>query len=125
MSATRTLLSALCAGAIVVGATGCGSDPPSPPPSDADAALTGTAGLQWEPANFSLPAEPATVAVTCEAGPAHDLVIGVDGEELSVAECAGGETATGQVDLPAGEYTFWCTIPGHREAGMEGTVTIG
>lgn len=125
MSASKTILSSLCVVALAVGVGACGSEPSSPPPGDADASITGTAGLQWEPTDFSLPAEPATVAVTCEAGPAHDLVIGVDGEELSVVECAGGETATGQVDLPAGEYTFWCTIPGHREAGMEGTVTIG
>ena len=26
--------------------------------------------------------------------------------------------------IPAGEYTFYCSIPGHREAGMEGTLVV-
>lgn len=122
-----TLIAAVGAAVVLaLGLAACSSgDDASSEPADADVAITGTAGLLFEPDTFSVPAEPTTVALTCETGPAHDLVVEVDGDVQEVVACAGGETATGELDIPAGEYDFWCTIPGHREAGMEGTVTVG
>lgn len=52
----------------------------------------------------------------------HDFTI--DDIEVHVAADR-GETAEGglRVDEP-GEYTYYCTIAGHREAGMEGTLVV-
>ena len=52
----------------------------------------------------------------------HDFTI----DELDAHVAAdGGETATGglRADEP-GRYTFSCTVAGHREAGMEGTLVV-
>jgi len=48
-------------------------------------------------------------------------------QEFSGFELAGGgskTTSTGKVDLKPGTYTIYCTIPGHRAAGMQATITV-
>jgi plastocyanin len=54
----------------------------------------------------------------------HDLL----SEELDVYAYAQlGETVVGGFTAPdePGRYVFWCTIPGHRDAGMEGVIVVG
>jgi plastocyanin len=55
----------------------------------------------------------------------HDVAVeSSGGEEVGKTELIGeGETST-TVNLKPGKYTFYCSVPGHREAGMEGTLTV-
>ena len=55
----------------------------------------------------------------------HDVAIeDSGGEEVGATELiAKGSTST-TVDLKPGTYHFFCTVPGHREAGMEGVLTV-
>jgi plastocyanin len=39
-------------------------------------------------------------------------------------EAGSGKSDQLKVDLKPGKYDFFCDIPGHREAGMEGTLTV-
>jgi plastocyanin len=56
----------------------------------------------------------------------HDVALeDAGGKELGGTELiADGSTVATIDNVKAGEYTFFCTVPGHREAGMEGTLTV-
>jgi len=57
----------------------------------------------------------------------HDIAIqqGANGPTLATGKVvSGGGVSTVTVDLKPGTYTFYCTVPGHRAAGMHGTITV-
>jgi len=55
----------------------------------------------------------------------HDVAIeDASGEVVGQTELIDSGSDSTTVDLKPGTYTFFCTVPGHREAGMEGTLTV-
>jgi nitrite reductase (NO-forming) len=61
-----------------------------------------------------------TVELTNGGAIAHDVTF----DDGTVISAAAGETKSGVVDIPAGGTSFHCSIPGHADAGMKGTVNI-
>jgi plastocyanin len=75
----------------------------------------------------SLTAKPGnnTVELTNSSSTPHDVVIEDDGgEEIAKTEVITDGTDETTADLQDGEYTFYCSVPGHRQAGMEGKLTV-
>ena len=55
----------------------------------------------------------------------HNVAIEGNGEELAQGPTVtGGDSGAATVALEPGEYVYFCSIPGHRESGMEGTLTV-
>ena len=73
-----------------------------------------------------LEAGPLNLAVANEGKIEHDLAIEGEeiGDEPKTPLIKPASTVPFEVELPAGEYRFYCTVPGHAESGMETDVTI-
>lgn len=54
----------------------------------------------------------------------HNIAIDVDGATKAGEVVKGGGVSKVEVDLKAGTYQYFCTVPGHRAGGMEGTLTV-
>jgi plastocyanin len=124
----RTAVVLVSAFALAVGLSACGGSsdggayvPPKGPVVDS---VTVDAGnLYFEPDRITT--EPGNVRImldNVETG-AHNLVI--EGVPRFILEVSGkGDSDTGVVALEAGEYVFYCSLPGHRSGGMEGEITV-
>jgi manganese oxidase len=77
--------------------------------------------LGFEPATVTVP-EAGTYEVTFvnDGGILHDVTF-ADGTKI---EAEGHATATAEVTIPEGGLAFLCSIPGHSDAGMAGTVAV-
>ena len=77
--------------------------------------------VAYEQTALTAPAGSITVEFTNEAALAHDFRIEEIGAGTSIF-AEGSESVT--VELEPGEYTFFCSVPGHRSGGMEGKLDV-
>ena len=61
-----------------------------------------------------------TIEMPNKTGTVHDIVIDGKGKGAQVTSGVSRFTAT----FAAGKYTYYCSVPGHRQAGMQGTLTV-
>jgi uncharacterized cupredoxin-like copper-binding protein len=76
--------------------------------------------------NKDLSAKAGTVTIGfANASPLpHNLTIGQGTKVLGATPTFQGGTKTLTIKLAPGAYVFYCSVPGHRQAGMEGKLTV-
>jgi plastocyanin len=81
-------------------------------------------GLKFD--KTELTAKPGKVTITMDnpSDVPHAVEVEGNGVEEETKTLTKG-TADVTVDLKAGKYEFYCPVDGHKEAGMEGTLTVG
>jgi uncharacterized cupredoxin-like copper-binding protein len=77
--------------------------------------------MAFEPDAIAVAAGQVEVVLHNDGSMLHDLRIE---DQPFIIEAQAGETATSQVTLEPGRYQLFCSIPGHRDAGMTGVLEV-
>lgn len=82
-------------------------------------------GLAYTATKATGTAGKATIEIDNPQPLPHDVAIEDEsGATIGKTDTVAEGSASATVDLKPGTYTFYCSVPGHREAGMEGTLTV-
>jgi plastocyanin len=123
-------------GGIAGGALAPGPGPSEPPAggqtpeggvqsgSELDVTSPADGALVFEPDGVEASAGEITLVYENPSSVPHSIAIEDEGRQLAATQ----PITNGKVELKEkvtpGEYVFYCTVPGHREAGMEGDLTV-
>jgi uncharacterized cupredoxin-like copper-binding protein len=102
---------------------------PAPPSSPAAATTlklsANPAGqLAYTSKQLSAKAGKVTIDFSNSSPVEHDVAIAQGSAVVGQTPVFTGGSKTLTVTLKPGKYSFYCTVPGHRAAGMEGTLTV-
>ncbi len=77
--------------------------------------------LAYQVKNATAKAGKVTLSTKNDASVPHNIAIKGDGEGPVVS---GGKTSEVSANLKAGRYEFYCSVPGHEQAGMKGNLVV-
>jgi uncharacterized cupredoxin-like copper-binding protein len=102
---------------------------PAPPSSPAAAATLRLAAnpaglLSFSTKQLTAKAGKVTIELTNDSPVEHDVAIEQARSELGSTPVFTGGSKSVTLNLEPGTYKFFCSVPGHRQAGMEGTLTV-
>lgn len=92
--------------------------------STLDISADPSGALKFQETSLTATAGEVTIQFTNDSSLPHDVKVegaGVSGEGTDIVT---GGSADATVNLQPGEYTFYCSVDGHRAAGMEGKITV-
>jgi plastocyanin len=93
--------------------------------STVDVSSPSGSDLAFDQSELTAQAGPVTINYDNPQSISHDVAIEDSaGEVLGETELISAGNTSTTVELQPGTYTFFCDVPGHREGGMEGTLTV-
>jgi len=107
-------------------ATGGTAAPATRPAAVAPLALAAdpSGALKYDKKALSAKAGKVTIAFTNASQVGHDVTIAKGPTKLAGTNVITNSKASVSVSLKPGAYVFYCSVPGHRQAGMQGSLTV-
>jgi plastocyanin len=99
---------------------------PAAPASETKLALAANPGglLSYNTKQLSAKAGKVTITFANSSPVEHNVTIAQGATQLGATPTFVGGSKTLTLTLQPGTYTFFCSVPGHRQAGMEGTLKV-
>jgi plastocyanin len=108
--------------------TGTPAPASSPAPGKAGSSLALAANpagqLAYNTKQLSAKAGTVTITMANMSSLEHNVTIAEGSKVLGATPTFAGGSRTLTLTLKPGKYTFYCSVPGHRQAGMEGTLNV-
>jgi plastocyanin len=97
----------------------------SAPASSLSLAANPEGQLKYDKTSLTAKAGAVTIDFTNMSSLAHNVTVASSsGATVGATPTFSGESKTLSLNLKPGTYKFYCSVPGHRQAGMEGTLTV-
>jgi plastocyanin len=80
--------------------------------------------LRFSKSTLEAPAGKVTLVMENPSQVEHNIAVRGEGVDEKGEVVGQGEESQVAVDLEPGEYEFYCSVPGHEDAGMKGTLTV-
>jgi plastocyanin len=100
---------------------------PAPASSGSGLSLAANAEgqLKFDTTSLTAKAGKVSLAFTNAASLEHNVTVASSsGAVIGATPTFSGGSKTVSLTLKPGTYKFYCSVPGHRQAGMEGTLTV-
>jgi plastocyanin len=111
-----------------VATTGTPAPASSPAPGKASTQLQLAANpsglLAYNTKQLSAKAGTVTITFTNNSPLEHNVTVAEGTKALGATPTFKGGSKTLTLTLKPGKYVFYCSVPGHRQAGMEGTLSV-
>ncbi len=103
------------------------TEAPAPEQSAGDTialAADPTGALAYDTSSLEAKAGTVSIDFTNDSPIGHDVVVEQGDQEVARTSIITESSETVTFDAEPGEYTFYCSVPGHEAAGMVGTLTV-
>jgi plastocyanin len=100
------------------------SSPAAGPSSTVRLAADSDGELGYNTKQLTAKAGRVTIAMTNMSPLEHNVTVARGSTVLGATPTFQGGSKSLTLNLKPGTYTFYCSVPGHRAAGMEGTLTV-
>jgi len=95
-------------------------------PASTTLKLSAAAGgtLAYDTKQLKAKAGKVSIAFSNSSPIEHNVTVAQGSRVLGASPTFTSGSKTLALTLPPGTYTFYCSVPGHRQAGMEGTLSV-